>query len=474
MLVHPIEPIYDENSKVLILGSFPSVKSREQGFYYGHPQNRFWKVLAGVFGEQVPQTIDEKREFLLTHQIALWDTIASCEIEGSSDASISNVVANDLSRILNTAQIRAIYCNGDTSYSLFQKYIANEQGNKLPVAVRLPSTSPANAAWSLEALIGAFSRIKTAMGREDMSTPYYALSDFAMDAYGMKLYRLSLDGGFTCPNRDGTLGTKGCIFCDAGGAGDFGGGGERANSDGNRHLSYSIERQLSQQKQMVASKLPKTKKVGYIAYFQSFTGTYAAVDYLRSKYEEAIKDPEVRVLSIATRPDCLGPEVLELLRELNTRIPVWIELGLQTKHKKSIEYIRRGYDNKVYEQAVKKLLAIGIHQIITHVILGLPNETEKMMLDTVSYVAKTGATGIKLQLLHVLDNTDLATDYEAKKFQTLEFEEYISITRKCVDLLPPDFVVHRLTGDGNKNHLIAPLWSADKKRVINEMKRILS
>jgi|GEM_PF-107110 len=464
---HPIEPIYDEQTKVLILGSFPSVKSREQGFFYGHPQNRFWRVLSAVLGCACPNTIEEKTKMLKAHGIAVWDVIASCNIKGSSDASIKDVVPNDLERIRTTGQIRAVYCNGSAAFSLYEKYILPKykkmKGCAFATPIKLPSTSPANAIWKERALIGAWSRIMTACRRKNIENDYYSLSDYAMDAYGKKLYRLSLDGGFTCPNRDGKIDTHGCIFCDAGGAGDFGGGGKE------RRLP--IAEQLENQKQLIAPKLPKTKPVGYIAYFQSFTGTYAPIEYLRKQYEEAIKDPQVKVLSIATRPDCLGEDVLVLLQEMNQKIPVWIELGLQTSNEKTARYIRRGYDRKVYETAVRHLNEIGISQIITHIILGLPGEREEDMKKSVSYAISCGTTGLKLQLLHVLENTDLACDYENGLFEVLSFEDYIRITKECVALIPPDVVAHRLTGDGNKRHLIAPLWSADKKRVINAMKK---
>ncbi len=488
-IVHPIPALYDEYSKVLILGSFPSVKSREQAFFYGHPQNRFWRVLSRVLGEPMPASVEEKSALAHKHGIALWDVIASCDIEGSSDASISNVVVNDLSKIIRTAKLRAIYCNGDKSFSLYEKYTkpmllaefeaeikAGTFSPALLNAVRLPSTSPANAAWSEDALVGAFFRINTALRKSGEGQPYYSLTDYAEDTYHKKMYRLSLDGGFTCPNRDGTIDTRGCIFCDAGGAGDFGGGGYRGNhgnygnhgnNGGMRRQILPIHEQMENQKALLFPKMPKHKSIGYIAYFQSFTGTYAEVEVLRKKYEEAIANPEIEILSIATRPDCLGKEVLELIAELTKKIPVWVELGLQTKHKKSIAYIRRGYDNKDYETAVKNLLEAGVEQIISHVILGLPGENKKQMLDTVNYVVRCGSTGIKLQLLHVLEDTDLAEDYQNGLFQVLSFEEYVQLTKECVDQLPPDLVVHRLTGDGNKNHLIAPLWSADKKRVIN-------
>ncbi|WP_189281527.1 TIGR01212 family radical SAM protein [Agathobacter ruminis] len=456
---HPLEPLYNQESKILILGSFPSVKSREMGFYYAHPQNRFWKVLSSVLDVPCPATVEQKKAMLLEHHIALWDVIASCEIEGSSDSSIHDVIPNNLNRILSSGSIRMIYCNGNTAYRLYQKYL-QQKYSSYPVT-KLPSTSPANAACQLPMLCTAWARIMHILKRDNWELPYYSLNCFAQDFYDCKLYRLSLSGGFTCPNRDGKIDTRGCIFCDGGGAGDFGGG------------SRAIPAQLDLQKQLIAAKLPKNKCVKYIAYFQSFTGTYAPADRLRKIYSEAVADPQVAVLSIATRPDCLGPEVLEVLAEMNRTIPVWIELGLQTANERTAEYIRRGYPNKEYAQAVRNLQAIGIREIITHIILGLPNETRKDMLYSIQYACDCGTTGLKLQLLHVLEQTDLAADYEAGAFEVLALEEYLEIVEDCIRVIPPDIVIHRLTGDGNKKHLIAPLWSADKKRVINEMSRRL-
>lgn len=290
---------------------------------------------------------------------------------------------------------------------------------------------------------------------------YLSLNAYAKENFQMKLYRLSLDGGFTCPNRDGLLGTNGCIFCDGHGAGSFSGG-----------RTISIKEQLQNQKELISGKLPKGP-VGYIAYFQAFTNTYAPVERLKSLYLEAVEDPEVKVLSIATRPDCLSKEVLLLLKEVNEIIPVWVELGLQTSKTESVSYIRRGYENEVYEKAVKDLKEIGISQIITHVILFLPGETEEDMLNTIRFSLESGTTGLKLQLLHVLKCTDLEKDYLLGKFSLPDMEEYIQMVKKCLSIIPEDIVIHRLTGDGDKRNLVAPLWSADKKRVLNAMKKEL-
>lgn len=291
-----------------------------------------------------------------------------------------------------------------------------------------------------------------------METFYYSLNQYMMDRFGCKVYKVALDGGFSCPNRDGKIDTRGCIFCSSGGSGEFA---------GNR--AQSITEQLAEGKALIASKLPKDKPCKYIAYFQAFTNTYADVSKLRALYMEAIKDDDVAVLSIATRPDCLEDGVLELLDEINNIKPVWVELGLQTIHEASAEYIRRGYPLYVYDEAVLRLRAINI-EVITHVILGLPGETKEDMLETVRYVANSRVQGIKLQLLHVLKNTDLCNDYQAGKFKCLEFDEYIDIVKECLSILPRDIVVHRLTGDGDKKLLVAPMWSADKKRVINALR----
>lgn len=287
---------------------------------------------------------------------------------------------------------------------------------------------------------------------------YLSFNKYLKDKFGQKVYKISLDGGFTCPNRDGKTGTRGCIFCSKGGSGDF------AES-----RKMSITEQIENGKKRVEKKIKSGK---YIAYFQAFTNTYAPVETLRQKYEEAINHPDIVALSIATRPDCLGDDVLRLLDEMNKIKPVFVELGLQTIHQKSAKYIRRGYDLSVYDKAVRDLKKIGVN-VVVHVILGLPNESENDMLETVKYVCENGANGIKLQLLHVIDGTDLAKDYEKGLFKTLEFDEYVNLIVKCVKIIPKDIVIHRLTGDGAKKDLIAPLWSADKKRVLNAINKAL-
>lgn len=287
---------------------------------------------------------------------------------------------------------------------------------------------------------------------------YLSFNKYLKDKFGQKVYKISLDGGFTCPNRDGKTVTRGCIFCSKGGSGDF------AES-----REMSITKQIESGKKKVEKKIKSGK---YIAYFQAFTNTYAPVEILRQKYEEAINHPDIVALSIATRPDCLGDDVLRLLDEMNKIKPVFVELGLQTIHQKSAKYIRRGYDLSVYDKAVRDLKKIGVN-VVVHVILGLPNESENDMLETVKYVCESGANGIKLQLLHVIDGTDLAKDYEKGLFKTLEFDEYVNLIVKCVKIIPKDIVIHRLTGDGAKKDLIAPLWSADKKRVLNAINKAL-
>lgn len=287
---------------------------------------------------------------------------------------------------------------------------------------------------------------------------YYSLNNYLRDTFGCKVYKLSLDGGFTCPNRDGTIDTRGCIFCSKGGSGDF------AES-----RLLSITEQIEQGKKRVENKIKSGK---YIAYFQAFTNTYAPVEALRKKFFEAINHKDIAALSIATRPDCLGDDILALLDELNKIKPVFVELGLQTIHEKSAAYIRRGYPLSVYDDAVKKLNAIGIN-IVVHVILGLPNESKADMLETVKYVCNSGINGIKLQLLHILKNTDLADEYYRGNVKVLALDEYIDIVKACVEIIPKDIVIHRLTGDGAKKDLIAPLWSADKKNVLNNINKAL-
>ena len=284
------------------------------------------------------------------------------------------------------------------------------------------------------------------------------VNEYCRRTFGEKLYKLSLNGGMTCPNRDGTCGDRGCIFCSAGGSGDF-----------TPDASLPVSRQIEEAKVRVAGKFGGGR---YIAYFQAYTNTYAPVEKLRELFTEVIERPDIAVLSVATRPDCLEDGVADLLKELNGVKPVWVELGLQTVKPETVEYIRRGYATEVYDEAVERLNACGIHTV-THVILGLPGETRGDMLETVRHAVGCGTRGIKLQLLHVLEGTDLAEDYRAGKFRTLTPEEYVSILKDCVALLPEDTVVHRLTGDGPKKILIAPLWSGDKKRVINLINREL-
>lgn len=287
----------------------------------------------------------------------------------------------------------------------------------------------------------------------------YTLNQYLHDVFGQKLYKIALDGGFTCPNRDGTLGTRGCIFCSGAGSGEFAG-----------DCTMSIAQQIEKGKERVAGKI---KDGRYIAYFQAFTNTYAPVEKLRALYREAINHKDIAVMSVATRPDCLPGEVLDLLCECNQIKPVWVELGLQTIHPETAKYIRRGYPLSVYDEAVKRLKASGI-EVITHVMLGLPGETRQDMLDTVSYVGKSHVDGIKLQLLHVIRGTDLEKDYLEGKFETLTFESYVELVAECVALLPEKMVIHRLTGDGDKRTLVAPMWSADKKRVLNAIKAAIS
>ena len=283
---------------------------------------------------------------------------------------------------------------------------------------------------------------------------YRSLNMYLREKFGEKVYKLALDGGFTCPTRDGSLDTRGCIFC-SGGSGDF------AVPVGN-----DIPAAIARAKSLVAGKGGKK----YIAYYQSYTGTYASPERLRVLYSETIAQPDIAAIAVATRPDCLPEDVIRLLAELNGIKPVWIELGLQTIHEATAEYIRRGYALGAYDDAVWRLHAAGI-EVITHMILGLPGETAEMMRQTAAYIGRSGADGIKFQLLHVLKGTDLAADYAAGRFRVLSQEEYIRILEYCIESIPPEMVVHRLTGDGAKRNLIAPLWSADKKTVINTISR---
>lgn len=285
---------------------------------------------------------------------------------------------------------------------------------------------------------------------------YTSLNDYCLARFGKKLYKLSVDGGFTCPNRDGKCGTRGCIFCSADGSGAFAEKGE--------DITQQLERAIAR----IASKKPQ----GYIAYFQAFTNTYAPVEVLRERFLCALNFPGVEVLDIATRPDCLDEDVLDLLEELNKIKPVWVELGLQTSKEESIRYIRRGYDNEVYLQAVKNLKKRGIY-CVTHLILGLPDETQEDMKNSLLFALHAGTDAVKLQLLHILKDTDLAADYAEGKFEVLTMDAYIHLLTVLLPLIPQEVSVHRITGDGDKKQLVAPLWSADKKRVLNAIRKAL-
>ena len=287
---------------------------------------------------------------------------------------------------------------------------------------------------------------------------YLSFNKYLRDTFGDKVYKISINAGFTCPNRDGTLGTRGCIFCSKGGSGDFAESAE-----------LSVTQQIEKGKRQVERKIKSGK---YIAYFQAFTNTYAPVEKLREIYYEAVRHPDIAALSIATRPDCLGDDVLKLIEEINRVKPVFVELGLQTIHRKSAEYIRRGYPLEVYNEALEKLNAMQIHTV-THIILGLPDESREDMLESVKYVCDRGTKGIKLQLLHILEGTDLADEYRQGKVKEMGFDEYVALIRDCVRIIPKDVVIHRLTGDGDKKTLIAPLWSADKKRVLNAINKAI-
>lgn len=287
---------------------------------------------------------------------------------------------------------------------------------------------------------------------------YNSLDYYLKSRFGQKLYKLSLNGGMTCPNRDGTIGTRGCIFCSQGGSGDF-----AADS------SLSITEQIETAKKLVVKKHTGSF---YIAYFQAYTNTYAPCEALREIFMEAINHPDIRILSIATRPDCIDDEILCLLDELNRIKPVWIELGLQSIHEHTAQFIRRGYELPVFEEAVFRLRERGI-EVITHVILGLPTEKKSHMLATINYLNTLDIQGIKLQLLHVLKGTDLADYYEQQQFFVLSMEDYLEITGQCIANLRPDIVIHRLTGDGPKSLLLAPVWSANKRHVLNQLQAYL-
>lgn len=315
-----------------------------------------------------------------------------------------------------------------------------------------------------------------------MAMEYLSLNTYLKETFGEKIYKLAIDGGFSCPNRDGSLDSRGCIFCSGFGSGDFA-----------SCRNLSITDQIEDAKSRVSNKIKDGK---YIAYFQAFTNTYAPVEALRMKYHEAINHSDVVAISIGTRPDCLPEDVLDLLEEMNKIKPVWVELGLQTIHAESAEFIHRGYALNVYEKAVKELKKRGIYTV-THVILGIPGETEKMMLDTVDYVCKESpiqTNGIKLQLLHIIKGTDLALLYEhfhygtditlsdftqnelslMRNYECMDLDTYVNLIRKCIEIIPKNVAIHRMTGDGDKKTLIAPLYSGDKKRVLNAINKALS
>lgn len=333
------------------------------------------------------------------------------------------------------------------------------------------------------------------------------LNDYLKRTYGRKLYKISIDAGFTCPNRDGTCGYGGCIFCSEGGSGDFAeraktivgcgrvtGGSAGAvigngidagwkadigvNTDiadktyaGEWKTKGWLDEAIASGKKRVEAKFhPQYPGANYIAYFQAFTNTYAPVYELRQIYEPVIENPDIAILSIATRPDCVEADVIELLRRLNEKKPVWVELGLQTIHEKTAEFINRGYRTSKYDEAVRRLSEAGIN-VVTHVILGLPGESREDMLKTVTHVSKMRSWGIKLQMLHILKGTKLAQIYEEDPFPVFTLEEYAELIGEILKILPEDMVIHRLTGDGPKKLLIAPEWSADKKRVLNALKK---
>ena len=287
---------------------------------------------------------------------------------------------------------------------------------------------------------------------------YYSYNEYLKNKFGSKLYKLSLSISHTCPNRDGSKGIDGCIFCSSGGSGDFA-----------AEVNKSLELQIQEAKERVGKKYKGSK---YIAYFQSFTSTYMPPEKLKEHLSCALKMPEIAAISVATRADCLGDEIIEILKECAQIKPLTVELGLQTIHDSTARLINRQCPLSEYENAIRKLKAIGV-EVVLHVILGLPFETPEMMLQTVSYVAHSGADGIKIQLLHVLKGTRLYEMYEKDEFQTLEPQEYYELVGKSLEILPPDMIICRLTGDGAKRDLVAPLWSADKKRVLNDLKRYL-
>lgn len=301
--------------------------------------------------------------------------------------------------------------------------------------------------------------------------PYHSLDYEMKQRFGTKVYKIALDGGMTCPNRDGTLGTRGCIFCSEGGSGEFAVPLVRPGHPvPSGHILYAaVHAQIAEASERIRRK-PGSSPHAYIAYFQSYTNTYAPIPYLRTLFYAALEHPDVKVLSIATRPDCLSEEVLALCEELNHMKPVWLELGLQTIHPDTAAFIRRGYGLGCFEDALTRLRAHGLDAIV-HVILGLPGENREQMLDTIRYLANSDIQGIKLQLLHVLEGTDLAAVYRKQPFPVMDMDEYLDLILDCIALIPPRIVIHRITGDGPKKLLIAPLWSANKRLVLNTLTR---
>lgn len=288
--------------------------------------------------------------------------------------------------------------------------------------------------------------------------PYRDLNTYYRAIFGRKAAKISLNAGFTCPNRDGTLGTRGCLFCSAGGSGDFA-----------EDAALSIAAQIEKGKAQTAK---KWENPAYIAYFQAFTNTYAPVALLRQKYDAALACAGVEGLSIATRADCLPEDVLDLLAEYQKRTRLWVELGLQTAGETTADYIRRGYPNVVFERAVLELARREI-PVVVHIILGLPGETRADILATIAYLNRLPIQGVKLQLLHVPADSDLAEIYLSGEYQPLEKEEYIALAADCIAHLREDLVLHRLTGDGDRKTLLAPLWSLDKRGVLNGLHRYL-
>ncbi|MBN1053796.1 TIGR01212 family radical SAM protein [Clostridium botulinum] len=287
---------------------------------------------------------------------------------------------------------------------------------------------------------------------------YHSLNYFLREKFGEKVFKISLDGGFSCPNRDGKVSKGGCVFCSARGSGDYAGS-----------RNFSITGQFNNIKTMMANKWKSGK---YIAYFQAYTNTYAPVDELRQKYEEAINQEGVVALSIATRPDCLEDDVLDLIEELSKKLYVWVELGLQTINDDVAKKINRGYDLKVFDDAMTRLKERNI-DVVVHSILGLPGESQDDMLKTIDYIAHSGAQGIKLHLLHLMKDTKMVELYENGELQFLSQEDYIKLICRAVSMLPKEMVVHRLTGDAPRDLLIGPMWSLKKWEVLNAIDKTL-